>query len=264
MILTEMVLREYASLRGWPSQSEWNTYAKEKGYLGVQGIYYHTRKNWNDYRDLLGFLPRAHRFSKEECLDAIRMASKELGQFFTRKQYEEWQKLHPTFPNHQVISGRCGGWNIAKVSVGLLPNDSWGKEFTEEEIIDSLRKCSKSLGPLFSEEEYMAWRSKNPDTPSIETIRKRLGGLPEAKRKMGLESYDAGGPEFQYSEGRWREPFLRFLRDQLTHTAYEGWLRENEGPGLKALTDHAGGYEKSLLECLRLFIEKVESGRRKR
>ncbi len=78
---------------------------------------------------------------------------------------------------------------------------------------------------------------------------------------MGLESYDAGTPGFQYSEGRWREFILKFIRGQLTHTAYERWLQENEGPSLQALADHAGGYTLALIKCLTLYIDKINSYR---
>ena len=264
LIKTEQAIRDYASLHGWPSQSEWNKFAKENGFLGVQGIYYHTNKTWNDYRDIIGFKPREHRFTKDECLNAMRQASSHLGQFFTRKEYEAWQKLRPELPTHAVITRRFGGWNQAKREVELIPNASWGKEFTDQEIINALQACSRDLGMLYSEEEYMTWRNNKPDIPHIETIRKRLDGIPEAKRKIGLQSYDCGGPDFRYSNGRWKEPMLGFLRDQLSHTAYENWLKYNIGPSLDAIWDHAGGYEKALIECLCLYVEKIEAGRKKR
>lgn len=263
LIETETALREYASRKGWPSQKEWTAYAKEHDLLGWQGANYRTGMNWETYRKHLGFPTRSHHHTYKECIDAIKEASENLGQFFTRKEYEAWQSSRPDLPTHHVISRRCGGWNGAKVEADLLPNLVWGKEFTDDEIISALKACANSLGTLFSEDEYLKWRGNNPDLPHVETIRKRLGGMPEAKKKMGLESYQPG-PNPVYSDGRWKEPYMNFLRDQLKHSSYEEWLKNNDGPSLDAIWKHAGGYEKALIESLQLYIEKIKAGRIKR
>lgn len=262
---TQTALCNYASQHGWPSMSEWNKYAKTHGYLGTQGIYHHTRQKWEDYRKSLGFPPRNKSFTKEECIEAIKKAAIELGEFFTKKQYTKWQKAHPNFPSPGVITNRFESWNAAKIAAGLVPNASWGKEFSDEEILTALKDCAQALGTkLFSEEEYMKWRGKNTALPHIETIRKRFGGLAKAKEAVGLESYKQGGRELQYAEGRWKESFLLFLRQQLSCYTYEKWAKENNGPSMNVLREYAGGYEKALLECLNLYIQKIKEGRRKR
>ena len=143
----------------------------------------------------------------------------------------------------------------------MFSNKAWGKEFDDQEIINALKDCSAALGALFSESEYMTWNDGT--RPHIETIRKRMGSLVEAKHMMNLETY-LPGCQTKYTEGRWKNFVLRFITEALMLEKYEEWARENGGPSRKALLDNAGGYEKALLEILPLYIEKIRAGRRKR
>jgi hypothetical protein len=45
-----------------------------------------------------------------------------------------------------IISSRFESWNAAKVEAGLVPNSSWGKEFSDTEILSALRSCAEALG----------------------------------------------------------------------------------------------------------------------
>ena len=185
---TEKAMLKFASELGyWPSRTQWDRYAKENGYMTFVGIYYHTKKNWNAYREEFGFSPREKIFSREECVQAVRQVAESLGQFFARKEYDEWQKTKPDLPSIGQIAGRCGTWNRAKEEAELFTNAAWGKEFDDDEIIQALKDCSNALGTLFSESEYMAWNDGTK--PYIETIRKRMGSLVEAKKAMELETY---------------------------------------------------------------------------
>jgi len=259
---TEQAMLNYAKELGyWPSRSQWDKYARENGHMSFVGVYYHTRKGWEAYREQFGFPPREKVFTKDDCISALHQAAQELGQFFTRREYDEWQKKRPDLPSIGQFAGRCGTWNKAKEEAELFTNAAWGKEFDDNEIIQALKDCSAALGPLFSEAEYMAWNDGT--RPHIETIRKRMGSLPEAKKAMELETYHQG-KQTKYTDGRWQEPFLHFISDSLKSDRYFEWAKENGGPSNKALFDNAGGYEKALLEILPLYIEKVTAGRKKR
>ena len=261
---TEKAILNYANKLGyWPSTSQWDKYAKENNHMTFVGIYYHTRKSWETYRVEFGFPVRDKIYTREECVQAICQAAESLGQFFTRREYEEWQKDNLDLPTAAQISRRCNGWNNAKKEADLLPNAVMGKQFDNETIFNALRECAKVYGDLYSEEQYMNWRDGNLEIPHIETIRKRLDSLPEAKRKMNLQSYDEGA-QYKYTEGRWKEPFLDFLTHALNNERYQKWAKENNAPSMKALFDNVGGYEKALLETLPMYMEKIKAGRKKR
>ena len=125
--ITEKAIKEYAeSLGYWPSQTQWNKYASQHGHLSYTGLYYHTKTNWERYRQKFDFPSREKVFSRAECIEALKNAAKKLGLFFTRKEYGEWQKNKSDLPSIGQISGRCGGWNKAKEDAGLFSNTAWG------------------------------------------------------------------------------------------------------------------------------------------
>ena len=135
IVITEQAIKKYAeSLGYWPSKRQWGKYAKENAHMSFLGLYYHTKKSWNTYRVEFGFPVREKVFTRGECVQAIRQAAESLGQFFSRKEYEEWQKSHPGLPTPPQISRRCNGWNVAKQEADLVPNQIWGKQFDDPRI----------------------------------------------------------------------------------------------------------------------------------
>jgi hypothetical protein len=255
-------LGQYAkSLGYWPSGSQWDVYAKQHGYFVTITTCQYTGKSWNELRDDFGFPPREKVYSKEECIAAMQKAAIHLGEFFTKREYEKWHT--EDLPSvSQIRRHFQGKFNNAKLAAGLLPNKSWGKEYTDEEIAQALRDCSRDIGKdLFSDDDYLAWAD---DTrPHIETIRARFGGIANAKKLLGLESFSAG-PQYKYTEGRWEIPFMEFLAFALNHDQYEKWAKENNGPSKTAIIDNAGGYEKALLKMVPKYLEKIKAGRIKR
>lgn len=257
-------LQQYVESIGyWPTQKQWNKYAKENNFYSTVGFFERTKKSWETLRQEMGYPPRNKQYTKEDCIKAIKQASNHLGELFTKREYVDWQKDYPELPSANKISRICGGWNSAKVEAGLFINIAFGKEFTEREIFDALKSCAKIYGVLFSEEQYLAWRSGNPEIPHIETIRRKLGGIPEAKRKMGLESY-APGPQIKYSNDQWKEPFMRFIVEMLNYNNYIKWAKESDDrPSMSAIVDNAGGYEQALLEVLSVYMKKIKAGRKR-
>lgn len=258
-------LHQYAeSLGYWPSRPQWDKYAVENGYYTAMGFWGQTKKGWEVIREEMNIPPKEKRFTREECVQAIRIAADALGVFFTRREYGEWQKeVRPDLPTHMQISNRCRGWNGAKEEAGLLPNPATGKSFDDEQLIEALRLCEASVGSPFSEIDYDKWRNGNLDIPTTETIRKRFGGIPEAKQKLGMCYHDQG-PQLQYFEGEWKAPMVAFVAEALSTKRYLEWMEKNDGPSTKTLRDHAGGYEKAILEAIRLYAQKVEAGRRRK
>lgn len=248
----------------WPSSRQWDKYAKENGFMTAGAIRYRTGKNWEDFRKEYGFSRKIREWTAEECIQALQQAAEELGEFFTKREYEAWQNSKKNAPTATQISRKfAGSFNNAKRAAGLLLNEPWGKFFSDTEILDALRECSKVYGSLFSEKDYEKWREDFPDAPNIETIRSRFGGVPEAKKILGLDYYEPSGYA-KFDNGRWEDYFLRFLAHALNIENYKTWAKENDGPSINALADNAGGYEQALLAMLPKYIEKIKAGRKKR
>jgi hypothetical protein len=249
-------LKKYAEANGWPSQNQWNAYAKKNDLYTTMGIYYITKLSWDSFRQSLNIPPRNKTFSKENCIQALKKAAEEYGIFIKRSEYTEWQKRHRDMPTAAQISRRCGGFNTAKELAGLVPNEAVGRTINDEEIRKALTDCARDLGRTkFSEAEYLEWRqNQDIERPHIETIRVRLGGfLPEAKKKLDLDTYHAG-PQEKYNETNWLPAVIKFVEEALKLENYEKWLQENSGPSLTVLRRFAGGYKGALKEALSRFI----------
>ena len=248
-------LKKYAEKLGyWPSISEWNAYARENGYYQFQGLHYHTKKSWETLRKEFGFPTKQKKFTKEECIEALQKAAEKYGPAIKRKEYNEWQKKHPNTPTSAQLATVFGSYTNAKIEAGLLPNQVGGKTFTDEEIISALKECAAGIGEKFSEAQYEKWRNGRRNIPSIETIRKRFGSAVEARKKLGLDSFEPG-PQYKYDNERWQAPFMEFLREVLSSKNYARWAERNNGPSLKAIRNNAGSYSKALEKMLKIYIK---------
>ncbi len=260
---TIQCLEEYVRKVGyWPSISMWNEYAEANDLYTHMALQFHTKMNWETLRAALNIPSRIKKFSEENCIAALKAAEKVLGPSFNRKQYNNWQKEKPEYPTAAQISLRCTGFNKGKEKAGLVANKLFGgKTFSDEELRAAIEECKNSVGELFSEERYELWRNGREEVPHIETIRKRLGGVYNAKKNIKLPAFPPGGREL-YSEGRWKTSFMEFLSFALNHDRYEKWAKDTGSPSMKAISDNAGGYENALIEMLPVFIDKLTRKRR--
>src|SRR5690606_18014903 len=134
-----------------------------------------------------------------------------------------------------------------------------GKTFSNDEIANALKACAKEKGILFSDSEYEKWRAGRKDIPTIETVRKRLGSLVEAKKKLGLKGYIPGANLREYKENEWKSYFYDFIEDALSQDSYKQWAKQNNAPSPSVLHRHAGGHMKALLEILPIYIKEIKS-----
>lgn len=253
-------LKKFASDLGhWPFRSEWDSYAKENGYYLYQTIYYHTEKSWEELRKEFGFQKKITRYTKDDCIAALKEAAEIYGPTIKRREYNEWAKEKDAPTAMQMVS-IFGSYTKAKLAAGLIPNQISGKTFSDEEIIKALIDCSYAKGKLFSESEYEEWRAGRKDIPHIETIRKRFGGIPEAKKSLELDTYIGGENVNQLKEGVWKAYFYEFIRNSLSMESYEQWRKKKDAPSLTALRNHAGGFRKALECMLPVFLDELKKG----
>ncbi|WP_206922728.1 hypothetical protein [Alicyclobacillus suci] len=249
-----VALKSFATELGyWPSKEQWDRYASEHGMLRYMSIYHHLRRSWNLLRDDMGFAPREIGPTEEECIAALREATK-TSPLLPRRDYEAWRQAHPGYPSAIQIILRLGGtWNMAKEKAGLVTIDPSHDGYSDEELRSSLLECSKVCGEKFSENDYIEWRENNPGHPHIATIRARFGGTAEAKRALGLETYDIGSPT-EYTEAQVLSSLIRFLRDQLNIDVYDEWRKQHDGPSITAIRARFAGYEEALHRALELYF----------
>lgn len=253
-------LRKYASEVGyWPSESEWNRFAKENGFYVGQTIRAKTEKSWESLRKEFGFAPKNKTYTKEDCIRALKKAAEVYGLKLKRKEYEAWRKTQEDEPSPAQISLLFRSFTNAKIAAGLIPNQIIGKTFSNDEIADALRSCAKEKGILFSDSEYEEWRDGRKDIPTIETVRKRLGSLVEAKKKLGLKGYLPGTKLKEYQEDEWKSYFYDFIEDVLSQKNYKKWAETNNAPSPSVLYRHAGGHTEALLKILPIYIKELKN-----
>lgn len=253
-------LKKYASDIGyWPPESEWNQHAKKKKLYVGQTIRLKTEKSWERLRKEFGFKPKNKTFSKEDCIRALKNAAEVYGPKLKRKEYEVWRKTQEDVPSPAQISLQFRSFTNAKIAAGLIPNQIIGKTFSNDEIANALKACAKEKGILFSDSEYEEWRAGRKDIPTIETVRKRLGSLVEAKRKLGLKGYIPGTNLREYKENEWKSYFYDFVEHALSQESYKKWAAVNNAPSASVLYRHAGGHTEALLKILPIYIKELKN-----
>ncbi|MNW32211.1 hypothetical protein D3C74_91500 [compost metagenome] len=247
-------MKRYAESIGyWPAKTDYNYHAKQNGFYTFQAIEYHTKRNWESYRLEFGIPKKRGNFTKDNAIEAMKLAAKEFGEGFNRKEYTEFSK-DKNIPSSGQIRVMFGGWNDAREAAGFHDNITWGNRFTDEELLEAARQCN-TVFPNFTDEEYREWQNKEIH-PNIETIRRRFGSINVVKKKIGATEREAKSPP-KFANGEWMAYLLSFISDQLAYSKYLAWSEKKEGaPSIRALRDNAGGYDIALRKAIENFKQK--------
>lgn len=254
---TEQEMQRFAASLGyWPSQSEWNEHAKEQGFYSFEGLVYHTKKTWKEYRELFGFSQRPQDFNKENCVDAILKAARG-GTYLSEKEYIAWRNGNKNYPSQVKIQDIFKTWNNAIQAAGLAAFHRGGHYFTSQEIENALKKCQQDLKRKFSESEYMKWRAGNPEIPHAQTVRRHLEGFDFTKQQFKKNHH-----EVYENRDEWLLPLAQFIGEQLKEANYQKWRKHNKAMSPVTLIEKEGSYRKAIVAAFRLYEEKVFSGER--
>jgi hypothetical protein len=136
------------------------------------------------------------RYSDEELLECLRIASQELGGVLTTGAYANFIKERTLddgrlWPSNQVYRLRFGSWVDALHKAGLRANARTpiaGRPlFTAAHCTDAVRYLARQLGHAPTAAEYdLAARASGGALPSLATVRQRFGGWLSALRAAGL------------------------------------------------------------------------------
>jgi hypothetical protein len=70
-----------------------------------------------DKKYMKSFLSGLQNFSKEDCLEALKLASKLYQNDIYVSQYVGWQKRNPKYPYFTTIVAEFGSWSKAKEEI---------------------------------------------------------------------------------------------------------------------------------------------------
>jgi len=172
----------------------------------------------------------------EKSIKALTEYSKQHG-FPTVREWEKYAKEKGYFSIGQLIRLFQGKFNNAKLAAGLPVFISEDK-FSNDDIVKAIKACSVYYNHRkFSEAEYMEWREQEKvNRPHIETIRKRLGFLPEVKTMLNMDTYEihaVTNPEL--TKEYCLSVVRKFISEMLSNENYVKWAKENNMPAYSTI-----------------------------
>ena len=237
-------LTEYSKQHGFPTVREWEKFAKEKGYLTSYQLIHRTKKFWYEIRDELGFkedqaIRRKQKLKKEQQLAICHLqeAAKALGENFTKRQYADFAKVNGYYSIGQLVRLFQGKFNNAKLAAGL-PIFIAEDKFSDDDIVKAIKACSVFYNHRkFSESEYMEWREQEKvNRPHTETIRKRLGFLPEVKTMLNMETYEIHAvTNSELTKEYCLSVVRKFISEMLSNENYIKWAKKNNMPAYSTI-----------------------------
>lgn len=126
---------------------------------------------------------RPREYSDEEMLNHIRRLSDDGPP--TRREFDDDERA----PSAWTARDRFGSWNEAVEAAGFEPDPrgGGGKRYSDEEILDYIRRLSEGDQPPAIEE----FRS-NAEAPKPETVMRRFGSWSEAVQTAGCDPISNG------------------------------------------------------------------------
>lgn len=242
-------LTEYSKKQGFPTTRGWTQYAKENGLLTAYQLIHYTKKSWYDIRDELGFKYDLQARQKQKleqerqvAIQQLKETAKALGENFTKRQYADFAKGKGYFSLGQLVRLFQGKFNNAKLAAGL-PIFIAEDKFSDDDIVKAIKACSVFYNHRkFSESEYMEWREQEKiNRPHIETIRKRLGFLPEVKTMLNMETYEihaATNPDL--TKEYCLSAVKKFVNEMLSNENYAEWAKRNNMPAYTTVLSKTG------------------------
>jgi hypothetical protein len=129
-----------------------------------------------NYKYYTSLIRTMKKYTKEQLIFFLKSFSKELSRTPTCKDINKSGK----YPSSKTYINRFSSWNSALVKAGLTINSR--KEYTEEELADTLRQLYKELGraPMSTDLPGREWCA------SYSTYQKHFGSWEKALGNAGI------------------------------------------------------------------------------
>ena len=124
-------------------------------------------------------------YSDEDLIAIVRELAEELGRIPTSFDMDVYCQQSRKRPSHTIFFSRFGTWNATLEAAGF-DVESYGYRWTDEMMLEALRKLAKKLGRSPLRKDIVA----EPGVmPCSQSIWKRFGSWNAALEKAGLEKY---------------------------------------------------------------------------
>ncbi|MFQ6009652.1 MAG: homing endonuclease associated repeat-containing protein [Candidatus Aenigmatarchaeota archaeon] len=174
--LIELLQNKAKELGRTPSQRG----MEEDGSLPSGRTYQDRFGSWNEALDAAGLGTNRDFYTDKELLSLLKNKAEELGRTPTVREVNTDKSM----PGASTYSDRFGSWNKAVKAAGLEPyNQKFEKQYSNEELLNVLKKKAKELGRTPHVSDIDADKS----IASIAIYYQRFGSFKNALKEAGLE-----------------------------------------------------------------------------
>jgi Homing endonuclease associated repeat len=145
--------------------------------------------SWHTALQEAGLTPASlSQYTDEDILEAIRNFYQNNQENPSKEQYKRLRKK----PSVKTIEERFGSWSEALKKAGLQPIEVRNHPYTDEEMLNALRRFYKENGNYISYTSY----EQSGILPSASVIRNRFGTWNKALKKANLPTNQDKSPTF--------------------------------------------------------------------
>lgn len=139
--------------------------------------------------------PKMMKYTDDDIVNAIKMASEELGPKFGAAKYKNWRKSKPKHIREKIpciaLFQRRGGWRKYREMAGLeTPHMNTGMQierfgvntYTDEDIFRTLDGLVKKKGEWITIEEVEKMTKDKPKIPKVGIMRIRFGSWENVRK----------------------------------------------------------------------------------
>ncbi len=190
-------------------------------------------KNLEIFRGRNRLVPKVH-YKDVELLEFLRKSEREKGRSPASRDFDN----NPEYPGSSTYVRRFGSWNKALKMAGIVPIESRGYQYTNEELLEFLRKFERKNGRSPIEEDF----NSNSEYPGPKTYQRRFGSWNKALKMAGLHinvftnctNEDLLGYLTKFYEEKGRPPVV------------EDFIGNHEYPSFRIYQYRFGGWQKAL------------------
>ncbi|MEB5480899.1 hypothetical protein P8825_15140 [Shouchella clausii] len=170
------------------------------------------------------------KYTSKECLDALKLAAKELPDNFTTFEYSMWASKNNK-PNLDAVKTRLGASSFVEAlkKAGIETFHKNVEGYSQEEILEALERAKKEFNSHLPRWRYDAWAKKN-NLPSSMSLTRKLNSsweelFPIRKKPTKLKRYSTDDCKKALVAA-----IEHFDHARFTMAQYNSWAVEHNNP----------------------------------
>jgi len=180
---------------------------------------------------------KSKRYTDEELINYLKKFYEEKGRVPVRRDFINSSE----YPNYQNYTAHFETWNSALKTAGLKVYDPFEKNYTDEQLLDELRRFKREEGRSPGQMDF----NNNPEYPGFVTYQRRFGTWNAAIKLAGLET-NVGGTEKEYTKEELLDLLLYFKEDNKRIPVESDFISRPEYPSFTTYVRYFGSWGNAL------------------